>query len=91
MEEMNMGHSVPISLSIQREERINHDKTQQLMKQLKEIEKNEVRTNCENVEVDETKNEEQSNETIEHLPNSEIRRSQRNQIIGKKDSLFSTN
>ena len=36
---MNIGHSVPISLSIQREERINHDKTQQLMRQLKEIEK----------------------------------------------------
>ena len=39
---MNMGHSVPISLSIQREERINHEKTQQLMKQLKEIEKKSI-------------------------------------------------
>ena len=36
---MNIGNSVPISLSIQREERMNHDKTQQLMRQLKEIEK----------------------------------------------------
>jgi len=39
MGDVNIGHSVPISLSIQREERMNHDKTQQLMRQLKEIEK----------------------------------------------------
>ena len=55
---------------------------------------NEVRTNSENakievkVKVEEKKNEEQSNETIEHLPNSEIRRSQRNQIIGKKEPCY---
>ena len=62
------------------------------------IENIEVRNNNVKIEVkvkvEEKKNEEQSNETIEHLPNSEIRRSQRNQIIGKKkDSLaiFSTN
>ena len=57
------------------------------------IENIEVRNNNVKIEVkvEEKKNEEQSNEPIEHLPNSEIRRSQRNQIIGKKDSLFSTN
>ena len=53
------------------------------------IDNNEVRTICENgkteekVKVEETENEEQSNETIEHLPNSEIRRPHRNQIIGR--------
>ena len=50
------------------------------------IENNEVRTICENVEVEETKNEEQSNETVEHFPNPEIHRSQRSrksQILGK--------
>ena len=51
------------------------------------IEKNEVRTNCENVEVDETKNEEQSNETVDYFPNPETHRSQRSrrsQILGKR-------
>ena len=58
------------------------------------IENNEVRTICENgeieekVKVEETENEEQSNETIEHVPNSEIRRPHRNQIIGKRDGLI---
>ena len=50
------------------------------------IENNEVRTNCENLEVEETKNEEQSNETDEHSPQPEIHRSQRSrrsQILGK--------
>jgi len=59
------------------------------------IENNEVRTICENgkteekVKVEETENEEQSNETIEHLPNSEIRRPHRNQIIGSLFALIS--
>ena len=60
------------------------------------IDNNEVRTICENgkteaeekVKVEETENEEQSNETIEHLPTSEIRRPHRNQIIGKRDGLI---
>ena len=42
MDEMNFGHSVPISMTIQREERINHEKTQQLMRQLKEIERKSI-------------------------------------------------
>ena len=48
------------------------------------IENPEVRTICENTEVEETKNEEQSNETIEHFPNPGIHRPQRSQILGKK-------
>ena len=56
------------------------------------IEDIEVRNNNVKIEVkakvEEKKNEEQSNETIEHLPNSEIRRSQRNQIIGKKELCY---
>ena len=48
------------------------------------IENHEVRTICENTEVEENKNEEQSNETIEHFPNPGIYRSQRSQILGKR-------
>ena len=51
------------------------------------IENNEVRTICENVEVEETKNEEQSNETVDYFPNPETHRSQRSrrsQILGKR-------
>ena len=43
------------------------------------IENHEVRT----IEVEENKNEEQSNETIEHFPNPGIHRSQRSQILGR--------
>ena len=46
-QDMNMGLSMPISAVIQKEERINQEKTQHLMKRLKEIEKKSMQMRME--------------------------------------------
>ena len=47
LEDISMGPSLPISMALQKEERINHEKTQQLMKRLKEIEQKSIQMRME--------------------------------------------
>ena len=47
LEEISMGNPMPISMVLQKEERINHEKTQQLMKHLKEIEQKSIQMRME--------------------------------------------